>query len=232
MTNKTKQAPEVIYLQSCCDDPECTCHFNEWDDVTWCKDKIHNTDVKYIRADHIEDVRGRSMADAAVGPCDCDPHIEQCPSCAPYLHEPLKPAGEEDKATYKQIADNYTQPADCARCAELSESINNRAREQAQKAVNNGVYLDKLATLEAELSGLRARYLRMESEDAATIAQQAEQLAAAESRLHDVATHCATVEQQLAAAEKDAERYRWLRSNHPIQELPVGTKLYRLPEGD
>ena len=66
----------------------------------------------------------------------------------------------------------------------------------------------------------------------ATIAQQAEQLAAAESRLHDVATHCATVEQQLAAAEKDAERYRWLRSNHPIQELPVGTKLYRLPEGD
>ena len=49
--------------------------------------------------DHIEDVRGRSMADAAVGPCDCDPHIEHCPSCAPYLHEPLKPAGEEDKAT-------------------------------------------------------------------------------------------------------------------------------------
>ena len=57
------------------------------------------------------------------------------------------------------------------RCAELSESINNRAREQAQKTVNNGVYLDKLATLEAELSGLRARYLRMKSEDAATIAQ-------------------------------------------------------------
>ena len=99
MTNKTKQAPEVIYLQSCCDDPECTCHFNEWDDVTWCKDKIHNTDVKYIRADHIEDVRGRSMADAAVGPCDCDPHIEHCPSCAPYLHEPLKPASQADQGT-------------------------------------------------------------------------------------------------------------------------------------
>jgi len=47
-----------------------------------------------MTADHIEDVRGRSMADAAVGPCDCDPHIEHCPSCAPYLHEPLKPAGE------------------------------------------------------------------------------------------------------------------------------------------
>ena len=120
----------------------------------------------------------------------------------------------------------------CPRCAELSESLNNRAREQAQKTVKHEVSLDKFATLEAELSGLRARYLRMGSEDVATIAQQAEQLAAAESRLHDVATHCATVEQQLAAAEKDAERYRWLRSNHPIQELPVGTKLYRLPEGD
>ena len=49
--------------------------------------------------DHIEDVRGRSMADAAVGPCDCDPHIEYCPSCAPYLHEPLKPASQSDQGT-------------------------------------------------------------------------------------------------------------------------------------
>ena len=106
----------------------------------------------------------------------------------------------------------------CPRCAELSESLNNRAREQAQKTVKHEVSLDKFATLEAELAGLRARYLRMGSEDVATIAQQAEQLAAAESRLHDVATHCATVEQQLAAAEKDAERYRWLRSNHPIHD--------------
>ena len=85
----------------------------------------------------------------------------------------------------------------CPRCAELSESINNRAREQAQETVNDEVSLDKFATLEAELSGLRARYLRMGSEDAATIAQQAE---------------------QLAAAERDAERYRWLRSNHPIHD--------------
>ena len=47
----------------------------------------------------------------------------------------------------------------------------------------------------------------------ATIAQQAEQLAAAESRLHDVATHCATVEQQLAAAEKAMNRcYKMLLS--------------------
>ena len=64
----------------------------------------------------------------------------------------------------------------CPRCAELSESLNNRAREQAQKTVNDEVSLDKFATLEAELSGLRARYLRMGSEDAATIAQQAERI--------------------------------------------------------
>ena len=42
---------------------------------------------------------------------------------APYLHEPLKPAGEEDKATYKQIADNYTSPANCPRCAELQQDL-------------------------------------------------------------------------------------------------------------
>ena len=64
----------------------------------------------------------------------------------------------------------------CPRCAELSESLNNRAREQAQETVNDEVSLDKFATLEAELSGLRARYLRMGSEDAATIAQQAERI--------------------------------------------------------
>ena len=69
----------------------------------------------------------KSMADAAVGPCDCDPHIEHCPSCAPYLHEPLKPAGEEDKATYKQIADNYTSPANCPRCAELQQDLQTTA---------------------------------------------------------------------------------------------------------
>ena len=84
--------------------------------------------------DHIEDVRGRSMADAAVGKCDCDPHIEYCPSCAPYLHEPLKPAGEEDKATYKQIADNYTSPANCPRCAELELQNSILEKELSQQA--------------------------------------------------------------------------------------------------
>ena len=140
----------------------------------------------------------------------------------------------------------------CPRCAELSESLNNRAREQAQKTVNDEVSLDKFATLEAELSGLRARYLRMGSEDAATIAQQAERIkelsfdAAMADQAREIGNHFgltymqvwsdtsiasqvidkmkeqqATIAQQaeqLAAAEKDAERYRWLRSNHPIHD--------------
>ena len=56
------------------------------------------------------------------------------------------------------------------------ERMRERAASQAQETVNDEVSLDKFATLEAELSGLRARYLRMESEDAATIAQQAERI--------------------------------------------------------
>ena len=106
--------------------------------------------------DHIEDVRGRSMADAAVGPCDCDPHIEYCPSCAPYLHEPLKPAGEEDKATYKQIADNYTSPANCPRCAEHERNIVEIIRD----------YDTKLDALEAELA--------IQTENVQSIADKAE----------------------------------------------------------
>ena len=96
----------------------------------------------------------------------------------------------------------------CPRCAELSESLNNRAREQAQKTVNNEVYLDKLATLEAEKEEIKQAIrwapssahwsnvlIKLCGEDSrdginalekqlreaqATIAQQAEQLAAAQ----------------------------------------------------
>ena len=117
-----------------------------------------------MSTDHIEDVRGRSMADAAVGPCDCDPHIEHCPSCAPYLHEPLKPAGEEDKATYKQIADNYTSTANCPRCAELADqlqfqsSLTKELLPYQDEAVQSRA---KLAALEAELKerDLQLRHL-------------------------------------------------------------------------
>jgi hypothetical protein len=43
-------APERIYLQVCdvsdCDEPFCDHH-----DVSWCQDKINDSDVEYIRAD-------------------------------------------------------------------------------------------------------------------------------------------------------------------------------------
>jgi hypothetical protein len=45
-----KDAPEKIYLQVC-DDSDCEEPFCEHHDVTWCQDKIEDTDVPYVRAD-------------------------------------------------------------------------------------------------------------------------------------------------------------------------------------
>jgi len=47
MTESTKH--DTIYLQVCDDDE------SEWcGEVTWCQDRIHDEDVKYIRADLVE----------------------------------------------------------------------------------------------------------------------------------------------------------------------------------
>jgi hypothetical protein len=50
MTHKTVPgSPERIYLQH---DPEDTGEpFNEAHEVTWCADKINDTDIEYVRAD-------------------------------------------------------------------------------------------------------------------------------------------------------------------------------------
>ena len=47
---KHKDAPEIIYLQVC-DDSDCEAAFCDHHDVSWCQDKINDSDVKYIRAD-------------------------------------------------------------------------------------------------------------------------------------------------------------------------------------
>ena len=47
----SKDAPVHIYLQTGCDDEDCECAFNEWGDVTWCGEKIHDSDIHYVRAD-------------------------------------------------------------------------------------------------------------------------------------------------------------------------------------
>lgn len=50
MTESTKH--DAIYLQLCDDED------SEWfDTVTWCQDRVHESDVKYIRADLVESLR-------------------------------------------------------------------------------------------------------------------------------------------------------------------------------
>lgn len=49
------KTPEKVYLQICgdCNDNDCeNCKFEDLEDnVTWCKDKIFNKDIEYIRTD-------------------------------------------------------------------------------------------------------------------------------------------------------------------------------------
>lgn len=47
-------APDKIYLQTCGDCPgfECeSCQFQDLAEVSWCEDKIFDTDKEYIRKD-------------------------------------------------------------------------------------------------------------------------------------------------------------------------------------
>jgi hypothetical protein len=49
LVGKQQKPPERIYLQH---DPENTGEpFSEAAEVTWCKDRIYDTDQEYIRAD-------------------------------------------------------------------------------------------------------------------------------------------------------------------------------------
>jgi hypothetical protein len=53
--NKQQKPPERIYLQH---DPENTGEpFSEAAEVTWCKDRIFDTDQEYIRADLVDSLR-------------------------------------------------------------------------------------------------------------------------------------------------------------------------------
>ena len=49
------KAPEKIYLQICgnCNDNDCeNCKFEDLEDnVTWCKEKIFDKDIEYVRTD-------------------------------------------------------------------------------------------------------------------------------------------------------------------------------------
>lgn len=60
MKRVPKDAPEVIYLQH---DPENTGEpFSEAHEVTWCKDKINDTDIQYVRADLAERLASKVLS--------------------------------------------------------------------------------------------------------------------------------------------------------------------------
>jgi len=50
-----EEAPEVIWLQTGLEDGEETFD-TSWEGITWCSDKINDSDVKYIRADLVKKV--------------------------------------------------------------------------------------------------------------------------------------------------------------------------------
>jgi hypothetical protein len=54
---KNHKAPEKIYLQI---DPEGEKATDYLDGITWCEDKINDTDVEYIRSDLTKSHRGTS----------------------------------------------------------------------------------------------------------------------------------------------------------------------------
>lgn len=52
------KAPDKIYLQTCGDCPglECeSCQFQDLVEVSWCEDKIFDTDKEYIRKDIVDE---------------------------------------------------------------------------------------------------------------------------------------------------------------------------------
>jgi hypothetical protein len=52
-----KNAPEKIYLQVC-EENECDADFYDHEGVTWCHEKIHDSDIEYNRADIAQTNRG------------------------------------------------------------------------------------------------------------------------------------------------------------------------------
>ena len=175
-----------------------------------------------MTTDHIEDVRGMVPVEYLLNGSRFKLSFQEveCSNCghstSEFVCRPLDQYVSELSGEWVALVNAENDKhlkSDCPRCAELSESINNRAREQAQETVNNGVYLDKLATLEAELAGLRARYLRMASEDVATIAQQAERIKELEEGNVKLCRTMGGLCEQLAAAEKVMNRcYKMLLS--------------------
>lgn len=66
----TDRAPERIYLQTGCGEPECE-DCPDFDEMTWCVDRIHEGDTEYVRADVVAALREYYDAcEALRAPCN------------------------------------------------------------------------------------------------------------------------------------------------------------------
>jgi hypothetical protein len=75
-----KNAPQRIYLQNGCDDPDCY-EPHDAEGVTWCADRIEQCDTAYVRAD-ISDALVEALEPFAKFACD-SPHVDEpvCHNC-------------------------------------------------------------------------------------------------------------------------------------------------------
>ena len=150
--------------------------------------------------------------------CDCE-HWEICPTCFPQGFDEdgnIKPAerpptraelvekiaaleAERDRLTKLQenaIILNAEKSRTIAQQAEGIEELSfDAAMADQAREIGNHFGLTYMQVWSD--TSIASQVIDKMKEQQATIAQQAE---------------------QLAAAEKDAERYRWLRSNHPIHD--------------
>ena len=77
---EANEAPEKIYLQVCgdCQDNECdNCKFEDLEDnVTWCKDKIFDKDIEYIRTDAFIEKATKWLNDHIINYMEFDEYSE------------------------------------------------------------------------------------------------------------------------------------------------------------
>lgn len=60
-----KDAPKMIWLQVCPDADHCEVSFADHEGVTWCQDKVNDSDVAYVRADTAQPTPSGDAEDAA-----------------------------------------------------------------------------------------------------------------------------------------------------------------------
>jgi len=83
MTTKTKSVPKKIYLQVC---PE---HGVSCDEITWCVDRINDTDVEYVLPDRAAQLQREAVTPipaATIATCpDCGANITYCTECEKHV---------------------------------------------------------------------------------------------------------------------------------------------------